>query len=210
MRYTATIKMPSIQGECTFTELCQKLEVSAPWVKKVQRLFRLPEAHGTKGVRTFYNDHQVQFLRNIRMLRAADVDFQELKVLDDLELWLLANRKTEYPIESGRTPFTVPLLLRSWESVDQLSPSRMDYFPGSFVYKFHRPNGTIETFGGIALEGKLDQQMAEYYWNASNLRARLSKRVRELAKIEEQVSAARKRWAEWLGDGVDYGEGKES
>ena len=197
--------MPSIQGEYTFTELCLKLGVSAPWVKKVQRLFRLPEAHGTKGVRTYYTERQIQFLRNIRTLRAADVDFKELLVLDGLERWLLEHGRAGQHSRVDEAVYTLPLLLRNWESVRYRAPERTAEFPGKLVFEVVSGKQR-QTVQGLVLDAT-GERMAEYYRIAGHLQERLSRRVQELAEAEEEVRRTKKKWTEWLGNGVEYGEG---
>ena len=196
--------MPSIQGECTFTELCLKLDVSAPWVKKVQRLFRLPEAHGTKGVRRYYTRRQVQFLRNIRTLRAADVDFKEVLVLDELERWLLGHGGTTQHSGPDALLCTFPLLLRSSESLRYPIPARTTVSPEKKAFEsvHGRQDATIRE---IVPSETLDK-LTEYSLIVGRLLERLSRRVQELATAEEDITRAKKRWAEWIGDGVDYGE----
>ena len=190
--------MPSIQGECTFTELCLKLDVSAPWIKKVQRLFRLPEAHGTKGVRRYYTQRQVQFLRNIRTLRAADVDFKEVLVLDELERWLLGHGGTIQHSGSDAKLCTFPLLLRGWESLKYSIPVRtMASSEQKAVEAVH--GRQYPTIREIVPSETLDK-LTEYYLIVGRLLERLSRRVQELATAEEDINRAKKRWAEWIGE----------
>lgn len=71
--------MPNLKGYYTFNELCILTGASAPWVKKVQRIFKLCRGEGGKGSRTYYSKKQVEVYSLIKKLRVVGLEFSEIE-----------------------------------------------------------------------------------------------------------------------------------
>ena len=88
------------KNERTFTELCQFCGMSAPWVKKVQAMFKLREL-SLRGKKGRYDEDYCNKVKLISMLREVGLEFQEVQDYFNHDM------STKYVIEKIQSRFKV-------------------------------------------------------------------------------------------------------
>ena len=90
-------QIPSSYPEFTQQELLEQAKITAPIMMKYQNLLKLgsgsPQGKG-KGRRTFYSQEQVDVYKKVRWLRLAEISYEDIK-----ELWDLEQRIDNNPLE---------------------------------------------------------------------------------------------------------------
>ena len=84
----------------SLTELCEDLDLSPSWVKKIEHYLGLSSwGSGQRGKRSFYSGHQFEFFRKIAVLRFLGYGLEEIKTVFDNEMDILNTIMEHFPME---------------------------------------------------------------------------------------------------------------
>lgn len=114
----------------SLTQVCKELQVSKPWVKKVEQDFGLEQygldkqwGSGTKGKPSAYNYWQYKFLENVTAFRASGYSLKDIQEWLDIEKKLYDLIQIHFSIEKNTnrsrvgfpTVYLIKYLLRGLE-----------------------------------------------------------------------------------------------
>jgi len=92
--------MPNIQGAHTLSETALKLNVSPSWINKIQTRTGIGGETGTSGKKASFKDDDVKTLKNVKILRALELEIDDIKNIFEIEkkmIRIYEGYKTSHP-----------------------------------------------------------------------------------------------------------------